>query len=528
MRSQKIKNLFRACVVSLIVLSASAQSSGKMARFEVADVHPSPHLTSFDGRDLNGGLIRGGYHLRRATILDLVSLAYGTDRKKVLGGPSWLDLDHFDVRAKVPADTAAADVRPMLQALLAERFGLVLHRATKPVAAWELTSTNHSQLKQSDGPGAGSCVPGGSADLIDVTCRNMTMAAFVSNIGDMEGAWYYLTDNLVVDHTGLEGAWNFNLKYSRRWETTDAGAQVTSLFDAIDRIGLKMNPATVPLPVLVIDSVNRTPTSNSPEADKVFPPPPIEFEVAVVKPADPSYNGPELKIEDGGRVTVRSKTLRSAIEDAWNITSERIIGAPKFVDSDRWDIVAKAPDGTLADGDADIDSIRPMLKTLLVDRFKIAAHYEDRILPVYVITASKPKLKKADPASRSGCSEGPAKLAKVDPRSTNPVLGRLLTCTNVSMPWFAEEFSYTARGYIQGEVLDATGLEGGWDFTLSFSKGAQFRGGKAPEPGAAPDPNGAISAPEALEKQLGLKLELRKRPVRMLVIDRIEKTPTGN
>ncbi len=499
-----------------------------MLRFEVADVHPSPRLTNFDGRDLNGGLIRGGYHLRRATILDLVSLAYGVDRKKVLGGPSWLDLDHFDIRAKVPADTTAADVGPMLQALLAERFGLALHRGTKPVAAWELTSTGHPQLKRSDGPGDGLCAAGGSGDLIDITCRNMTMAAFVSKIGDMEGAWYYLTDNLVVDHTGLAGAWNFDLKYSRRWETTDAGAQVISLFDAIDGMGLKINPSMVPMPVLMIDRVNRTPTGNSPEADKIFPPPPTEFEVAVVKPADPLYNGPELRIEDGGRVTVRGKTLRSAIEDAWGITSERTAGAPKFVDSDRWDIVAKAPDGALADGDSDIDSIRTMLKTLLESRFKLAAHYEDRILPGYVITASKPKLRKADPASRSGCSEGPAILAKVDPRSANPVLGRLLTCTNVSMAWFAEEFAYTARGYIQGEVLDATGLEGGWDFTLSFSKGAQFRGGKAPEPGAAPDPNGAISAPEALEKQLGLKLELRKRPMRILVIDHIEKAPTDN
>jgi uncharacterized protein (TIGR03435 family) len=214
--------------------------------------------------------------------------------------------------------------------------------------------------------------------------------------------------------------------------------------------------------------------------------------------------------------------------DAWDIPREMIVGAPKFLDSDRWDIIAKAPDGTLADGDADIDSVRAMLKTLLASRFKLAAHYEERIMPAYVITASKPKLRKADPASRAGCREGPATLTKVEPRSTNPVLGRLLTCTNVSMPWFAEEFSYTARGYIQGEILDATGLEGGWDFTLSFSKGAQFRGGKLPELGAAPDPNGAISAPEAIEKQLGLKLELRKRPVRMLVIDHVEKAPTDN
>jgi uncharacterized protein (TIGR03435 family) len=283
------------------------------------------------------------------------------------------------------------------------------------------------------------------------------------------------------------------------------------------------------MPVVVIDSVNRTPVPNSPDADKAFPPLPTEFEVADVKPSDPEYHGYDFQLQDGGRVNVRGATLKSLIADAWGIEEEMIVDAPKFTDSDRWDIVAKAPNVLAADGDADIDSLLTMLKTLLTERFGLTAHYEDRPMPAYVMTAPKPKLKPADPASRSGCHEGLPTLVKVDPRGANPVLGRLLTCTNISMGYLAENLRFLASGYVHSDVLDSTGLEGGWDFTLSFSKLAQFRG-PVPVPGAesAPDPNGAIPLPTAMEKQLGLKLELKKRPVPVLVIDHIRQKPTDN
>jgi len=119
---------------------------------------------------------------------------------------------------------------------------------------------------------------------------------------------------------------------------------------------------------------------------------------------------------------------------------------------------------------------------------------------------------------------------KMDPRNANPVLGRLLTCTNTSMAYFADQLQYLANGYVHSAVLDATGLEGGWDFTLSFSTIGQFQGGVAPLPGvsASADPNGAVSLPDAMEKQLGLKLETVKRPLPVLVIDHIEQKPTDN
>lgn len=514
----------------LVAITAFAQDSGPSPKFEVASVRPSPRSTNPDTQDVSGGLRRGGlYHLRRATMLDMVHLAYGMDPKKILGGPNWLELDRFDIHAKVPAGTTAASVKPMLRALLAERFGLVTRNDTKPVPAWALTAGKHPLLKKSDGSGEGACHSKRSGEFVEVSCRNMTMAAFVSRMGDMDGAWYYLTDNLVVDQTGLEGAWDFELKYSQRWNTKDAGAEIVSLFDALEKIGLRLDASPVPMPVIAIDSVNRAPSPDSPDAENAFPPPPTEFEVADVKPTDPDYRGDDFELQDGGRLNIRGTTLKSLIADAWGIQEEMIVDAPKFADSDRWDIVAKAPDVMAADGDADYDSLYAMLKTMLADRFKLAVHFEDRPMPAYTMTALKPKMKKADPAERTGCKEGPVMLTKIDPRSTNPVAGRLLTCTNVSMAYLAEQLQYRANGYVHSAVLDSTGLEGGWDFSLSFSKVAQLRG-NVPTPGAgsAPDPNGAIPLPRAMEKQLGLKLESKKRPVPVLVIDRILQKPMDN
>ncbi len=521
----------RLLVLGLTALATSGQGAEPAAKFEVADIHPSPRSLNSDTNDLSGGMMRSGrYNLRRATMLDLVRIAYGVDAKTILGGPNWLALDRFDIRAKAPAGTNSAAVKPMLRTLLTERFGLLVHNDNQPLSMWALTAGKHPLMKKSDGSGESGCHSSGSGDVVDVKCRNMTMAAFASGMGGLDGAWYYLTDNRVADQTGLEGAWDFDLRYSARWKTTIAGAEIVSLFDAIDKLGLKLDASMIPTPVVLVDGVNRTPTPNSPDVDKLLPPAPTEFEAVDVKPTDPDYHDSDVQLQEGGRLKARGMTLKSLIAGAWGITEEMIVDAPKFLDSDRWDIVAKAPDVMAADGDADFDSLLMMVRNLLADRFRLSVHFEDRPVQAYTMTAPKPRMKKADPASRTGCKEGPPTLVKIDPRGINPVLGRYLTCTNVSMAYLAQQLQFLASGYIHSDVLDATGLEGGWDFTLSFSKLAQLRGNGAlaQAAGSASDPNGALSVQDAMEKQLGLKLELRKRPASVLVIDRIEEKPSDN
>jgi uncharacterized protein (TIGR03435 family) len=110
----------------------------------------------------------------------------------------------------------------------------------------------------------------------------------------------------------------------------------------------------------------------------------------------------------------------------------------------------------------------------------------------------------------------------------------LLYCRNMTMTQFADLLPQLANGYVHAAVLDKTGLTDAYDFTLSFSAiGILQNGlsgpGQAPgQPGGASDPNGALSLPDAVNKQLGLKLELEKRSAPVLVIDHVAQKPTEN
>ncbi len=110
-----------------ILLSGAAfgQSAATKPSFDVADVHVSPrgNWAKTPANAMHGGFLNAGrYELRRATMLDLIRIAYGLDADKVYGGPSWLDYDRFEVVAKAPPATRPETVKLMLQSLLADRF----------------------------------------------------------------------------------------------------------------------------------------------------------------------------------------------------------------------------------------------------------------------------------------------------------------------------------------------------------------------------------------------------------------------
>jgi len=106
------------------------------------------------------------------------------------------------------------------------------------------------------------------------------------------------------------------------------------------------------------------------------------------------------------------------------------------------------------------------------------------------------------------------------------------------MEQFADRLQALAPGYIHAPVLDATKIDGAWDVTVNFSTIGQVQGGGPGRGGdpsagasaggavAAADPSGALSLPDALDKQLGLKLETQKRQLPVLVIDHVEEKPT--
>src|SRR5579862_7380733 len=107
-------------------------------KFELADVHVSTTTRGF-GQNFGGVLREGRYVNRDATMLNLIEAAYDVSEDNISGGPSWLSLDLFDVIAKVPNETTPATANMMLQALLADRFGLVITRGTRPIPRYVLT-----------------------------------------------------------------------------------------------------------------------------------------------------------------------------------------------------------------------------------------------------------------------------------------------------------------------------------------------------------------------------------------------------
>jgi len=511
----------------------TATKADATAKFDVADVHVSAKSPN---ANQSGGFLRGGrYEIRKGTMVDLVRLAYGVDADKVLGGPAWLETDRFDIIAKAPQSTSPDTVKLMLQNLLADRFKLVVHKDTKPLAGYALTvGKGKPKMKEAEGPGNPNCqgqqqpAPPAQALYVVVTCRNMTMETFAQNLRGIGGQYF---NNPVVDQTGLKGSWDIDFKYTPRQLLARIGSDAISIFDAVDsQLGLKLDLQKIPTPVIVVDSVNQKPSDNPRGVSTTLPPAaPPEFEVANIKPSMPG--APQNARIQNNRVDAQGISLKLLVQVAWDITDELMAEAPKWMDSANFDVNAKvATDGSPGAPQFDIDDVRGMLRALLIERFKMKVHMEDRPVSGYVLTAPKPKLQKADPSNRMGCKEGPGADGK-DPRIANPVLSRLLTCQNMTMARFAELLPQVANGYAHTPVLDSTGLDGAYDFTISFSAIGLVqnagRGGDNPAAGVS-DPSGALSLPDAVNKQLGLKLELQKRPMQVLVIDHVEEKPTEN
>jgi len=205
------------------------------------------------------------------------------------------------------------------------------------------------------------------------------------------------------------------------------------------------------------------------------------------------------------------------------------------MDEDHFDIIAKAP-AEIAIEDTDnptsrsnplnLDAIRPMLQALLISRFRIEFHMEDRPLNALTMTARNAKLAKADPSERTTCIEGTGGADPKNLKNAHYSFGRVVTCQNVSMAQFVELLPRMAGAYVQTDVLNKTGLEGGWDFSFSPLGLLNQQAGND-GPGQPSEPNGAISLSEALMSQVGLKLDTEKRPAPVLV-DKIERTPIEN
>jgi uncharacterized protein (TIGR03435 family) len=525
-------------LAALVSGLAFGQSGPAPARFEIADVHVTPktEVNTFMGVNPPRN---GRYEFHSASMIDLIQTAYGVSPDHILGGPSWLEMDRFDVIALVPAGTreqampgsppgALSDaVMEMFQTLLADRFRLKLHKEVKPLPGFALTVSRKLQLKEGDGSGDTGCrmlAPEGPTDTtVRYACRNISMEALAAVLPRLRG----LPFNAVVDKTELKGSWNFDVKWSLGSNGAAAG-DAAVVADAIEKqLGLKLEQQAIPTEVTVVDSADNVPTANAPGVTDRLPiaPQPTAFEVATMKPTDPDYTGVSSNAQPNGRWTVRGQTLVNLIVRAFSasyaqMNADLIVGMPDWARTARFDITAQAPRDAPANA-----RIGPMIRSLLEDRLKLQWHTEERPVSGYVLVATKPKMKKADPASRTHCILSVAAAG-------SPPGALTMTCQNITMAQFADQIHSRVPGP-GWPVLDSTGIEGGWDFALTYVRSVVWGwGGEVAQgAGAAPvasDPGGGLTIFEALEKQLGLKLESQKRPMAVTVIDHLEQKVAEN
>jgi uncharacterized protein (TIGR03435 family) len=230
--------------------------------------------------------------------------------------------------------------------------------------------------------------------------------------------------------------------------------------------------------------------------------PPEKFEVASIKPSSPD-SGTETRRYPGGRFTASGVTLNALIQRAWNVKSFQVTGGPAWVNSQRYDVNAKASlDGNVSGG-----QLMPLIQALLAERFQLRIHRETRELPIYslVVRKSGPKLQPTTAATGPTWSKTPG----------------LLIGQKISMEMFATDL---LEAQLDRVVTDHTGLKGEFDVRLTWM----------PVDIAANDPDGPLptnpdgpSLFTAIQEQLGLKLESTRGPVEIIVIESAEK-PSAN
>jgi uncharacterized protein (TIGR03435 family) len=262
------------------------------------------------------------------------------------------------------------------------------------------------------------------------------------------------------------------------------------------------------------------------------------FDVVSVKRTGPDAGA---SIVGGGRGQYQALNvpLRVTITNAWNLRDHQIVGAPAWLVSDRFDIVAKEPEGTFTD-----EQRRLMIQALLIERFRLQAHVETRELPIYNLVLLRadgrpgPELKPTAVDCAALRKERAATPA--DPPRPIPNIDERVPCNQrgffgpqgvtINASGRTLEQIATALGtYADRTVVNKTGLKGEYDMLLKFRPEAGGpMGGLAPPLSTTGDPLSDL-APlgVAVREQLGLRLEPARGPVQVLVIDSISP-PTEN
>jgi uncharacterized protein (TIGR03435 family) len=321
--------------------------------------------------------------------------------------------------------------------------------------------------------------------------------------------------------------------------------------------------------LLALTSLALTQTTQTKEAA-------LEFEVASIKPFVMPQPGAGRGVamtkrgrggpgsSDPGQISWNGATLKTLLMNAYGVKNYQITGPP-WLDTERFNIVAKVPPGTTK------EQVLIMWQNLLAERFQLKLHRETREIPVYELVVGKngPKMKESGPAPELPKDPAPRSADGPPPPFVRPAMGpdgcpvfppggrggtsmmtmpgRFRMC---ALRTTMEGLVNMLMGQLDRPIFDKTGLKAEYDFRFEFQPEGPMGmmmgpagGGMVPSASQAggtptPAPEGGLGSPgnqdpappiaTAFQSQLGLKLEAKKAPADMLIIDKIEKTPTEN
>ena len=566
----------RALAFLTILASATAQTPEASPQFEVASVKPAPPPT---GRGMRvserggpGSDDPGFFRCENCSLAGLLETAFDILDYQ-LTGPDWLRNTRFDVSAKIAAGTTKAQYQMMFQNLLVERFKMTFHRDKKEMPILNLVvMKNGPKFKESKTPepapdddhrNSGPLKK--DADGFPILPPGKGMMAMMANgrsaMRSDEETMQALAASLagqlrqpVIDATGLNGKYAIAMF----WVSGDSpDSPGPTIYNALqEQLGLKLESKKGSVDIVSSTIWKRPPPKTRYtrpwSAARVCGAAPCaatdkrsdmrtaalvmiaasiaaaqQFEVASIKPSAPGRvngggisGGPGTK--DPGLFICDNARLLDMVLRAFDLPFYRFSG-PSWLRDARFDLNARIPEGTTR------EQFRLMQQNLLIERFKLTFHHDQKQLDAYDLVAAKggPKIKAAEPPPPA---DGPKPLAsparKLD-KDGFPILppGRQWT-TDMEGPRWVQRFTDASMerfaGYLASivsrPVRDATGLQGKYDFVLKWIN----------DRGRPSTDDSGPNIFEALQTQLGLKLESKKEMIDILIVDHIDKIPTDN
>ncbi len=230
-----------------------ASAAAKQARFEVASIRLVPEkdlVTLKPGESSLSPSGAGLFTMHQVTLRYAIGFAFDVHFDRIAGGPEWISNQYYDISAKPEGDVGLSykQLEPLLQQLLKERFHLAYHHVTQSRKGYALVvARGGPKVKPTKGGEWGFITTEG------IQIPNISMQALALTVG-------HVIDQPVADQTGLQGNYDIRINYA---PMDGSDSMYPSIFTAIEeQLGLKLEKATVPVEMFVIDHVDRVPTEN--------------------------------------------------------------------------------------------------------------------------------------------------------------------------------------------------------------------------------------------------------------------------